>query len=153
MSAVFMTQGNLAKPLKLKKARKDAVFPFFEKFSRKETAAFFVCFLNGKTKEESEATAMDKKSVVVLFQSVSKRFKLFRFFEALFERLRWQAIFRFYFRFSRSRTPFLSKIIAFRKSPQIWPSCGIAIKKASSRHDLLVLRLMVPGTGLEPVWI
>jgi hypothetical protein len=90
---------------------------------------------------------------VILFQSVSKRFKLFQFFEALFERLRRQAIFRFYFRFSRSRTPFLSKIIAFRKSPLIWPSCKICIKKASSHRDLLAFRTLVPGTGLEPVWI
>jgi hypothetical protein len=51
MSAVFMTQGNLAKPLKLKKARKDAVFPFFEKFSRKEMMAFFACFQNEKAKK------------------------------------------------------------------------------------------------------
>jgi hypothetical protein len=31
--------------------------------------------------------------------------------------------------------------------------CKISIKKASSRRDLLVSSLLVPGTGLEPVWI
>jgi len=33
-----------------------------------------------KTKEESEATAMDKKSVVVLFQSVSNCFNFSRLY-------------------------------------------------------------------------
>ena len=41
----------------------------------------------------------------------------------------------------------------FQKIALIWPSCKICIKKASSHRDLLALRTLVPGIGLEPIWI